>query len=278
MFLYSGSIYFCTLINTFRHNARLKLNFQIIVNKLMPSQQGYDRAITVFSPDGRLYQVEYAIETVKRGSVAIGIKSKDGIIIMAEEKQRKLQISENPQKLFQIDHHVGAAAAGYIPDARSQVDDAVFFSQSNKLVYDESVSIETVAKHLADQCQQFTQYAGARPMGVAMIIGGVDKNGNLLFLTDPSGTYISYDAVAIGANSDKATEFLDKEYKDDISLEDAGVLGAAAIYLASDVKDGTDHIKMCQIKSDTKQFELISDEQIAKFAHAAKEKYPSLQE
>ena len=77
----------------------------------MPTQQGYDRAITVFSPDGRLYQVEYAIETVKRGSVAIGIKSKDGIIIMAEEKQRKLQISENPQKLFQIDHHVGAAAA-----------------------------------------------------------------------------------------------------------------------------------------------------------------------
>ena len=93
----------------------------------MPAQQGYDRAITVFSPDGRLYQVEYAIETVKRGSIAIGIKSKDGITIMAEEKQRKLQISENPQKLFQIDHHVGAAAAGYIPDARSQVDDAVFF-------------------------------------------------------------------------------------------------------------------------------------------------------
>ena len=153
-----------------------------------------------------------------------------------------------------------------------------FFSQSNKLVYDESVSIETVAKHLADQCQQYTQYAGARPMGVAMIIGGVDKNGNLLFLTDPSGTYISYDAVAIGANSDKATEFLDKEYKDGISLEDAGVLGAAAIYLASDVKDGTDHIKMCQIKSDTKQFEIISDEQISKFAQAAKEKYPSLQE
>ena len=151
-----------------------------------------------------------------------------------------------------------------------------FFSQSNKLVYDESVSVETVAKHLADQCQQFTQYAGARPMGVAIIIGGVDKNGNLLFLTDPSGTYISYDAVAIGANSDKATEFLNKEYRADINLEDAGVLGAAAVYLASDIKDGTDHIKMCQIKSDTKQFELISDEQISKFAQSAKEKYPSV--
>ena len=130
---------------------------------------------------------------------------------------------------------------------------------------------------MADQCQQYTQYAGARPMGVAMIIGGVDKNGNLLFLTDPSGTYISYDAVAIGANSDKATEFLSKEYKVDISLEDAAILGAAAIYLASDVTDGTDYIKMCQIKSDTKQFELISDEKITKFVQSAKEKYSSLQ-
>ena len=99
---------------------------------MMPSQQGYDRAITVFSPDGRLYQVEYAIETVKRGALAIGIKSKDGVIIAVEEKPRRLQISTTPQKIFQVDYHVGAAAAGYIPDARAQVDNARFFSQSNK--------------------------------------------------------------------------------------------------------------------------------------------------
>jgi len=244
----------------------------------MMASRGYDMTPTMYSPDGRIYQVEYAIETVKRGAIAIGLQAKDGIIIAVEEVSRDLQVEDITQKIFQVDDHVGIAAAGYIPDARVLVDNARFFSQSNKLTYDESVEIEAVAKHLADQSHQFTQYAGARPMGVAIIIGGVDKNGNLLFLTDPSGTYISYDAVAIGANSDKATEFLDKEYKADISLEDAGVLGAAAIYLASDVKDGTDHIKMCQIKSDTKQFEFISDEQIAKFAHAAKEKYPSLQE
>ncbi len=103
---------------------------------LLPAQQGYDRAITVFSPDGRLYQVEYAIETVRRGTIAVGVKSKDGIVIAVEEKPRKLQISETPQKIFQIDDHVGVAAAGYIPDARSQVDNARFFSQSNKLIYD----------------------------------------------------------------------------------------------------------------------------------------------
>ena len=142
----------------------------------MPAQQGYDRAITVFSPDGRLYQVEYAIETVKRGNIALGIKTKDGIIFAADERPRKLQVVEESQKLFKIDQHIGIAAAGYIPDARSQVDNARFFSQSSKLVYDESVGIETVTKHIADQCQQYTQYAGARPIGVALIIGGIDKN------------------------------------------------------------------------------------------------------
>ena len=128
---------------------------------MMPSQQGYDRAITVFSPDGRLYQVEYAIETVRRGSLALGIKTKNGIILAAEEKSKKLQISKSAQKIFQIDTHVGIVAAGYIPDARSQADNARFFSQSNRLVYDEPVEVETVAKHLADQAQQYTQYAGA---------------------------------------------------------------------------------------------------------------------
>ena len=159
---------------------------------MMPSQQGYDRAITVFSPDGRLYQVEYAIETVKRGALAVGIKTKQGVIIAVEEKPRRLQISTTPQKIFQVDHHIGAAAAGYIPDARAQVDNARFFSQSNKLVYDEAVEVQTVAKHLADQCQQYTQYAGARPLGVSLIIGGVDSSGTSLYLTDPSGAYVLY--------------------------------------------------------------------------------------
>ena len=191
---------------------------------MLPAQQGYDRAITVFSPDGRLYQVEYAIETVRRGTIAVGVKCKDGIVIAVEEKPRKLQISETAQKIFQIDDHVGVAAAGYIPDARSQVDNARFFSQSNKMIYDEPVEVETIAKHLADQCQQYTQYAGVRPYGVALILGGVVNNTPQLYLTDPSGTYISYDAIAIGSGSDQVTDFLEKTYKEDLSLDDAATL------------------------------------------------------
>ena len=240
----------------------------------MPSQQGYDRAITVFSPDGRLYQVEYAIETVKRGTIALGIKTKYGIIFAADEKPRKFQVVEESQKLFKVDQHIGIAAAGYIPDARGQVTDARFFSQSSKMVYDEPVSVETVAKHIADQCQQYTQYAGARPIGVALIIGGIDENENSLFLTDPSGAYVPYHAVAIGAYSDKVTEFLIKEYKPEMTLEESKILAVAAINLVSNITTNSEQIKICQIKSDTKRFEVIDKNQITDLLRSAIEKYP----
>ena len=241
---------------------------------MLPAQQGYDRAITVFSPDGRLYQVEYAIETLRRGTVAVGVKCKEGIVIAVEEKPRKLQISETAQKIFQIDDHVGVAAAGYIPDARSQVDNARFFSQSNKMIYDEEVEVETIAKHLADQCQQYTQYAGVRPYGVALILGGVVNNTPQLYLTDPSGTYISYDAISIGSGSDSVTDFLEKTYKEELTLDEASTLAAAGIYLSSEDKEGTSHIRMAHIKTETGLYELVSDEQIVNYANTAKEKYP----
>ena len=162
------------------------------------ASRGYDMTPTMYSPDGRIYQVEYAIETVKRGTIAVGIQCKDGIILAVEEKTRDLQVGDVTQKIFQVDDHIGVAAAGYIPDARVQVDTARFFAQSNKLTYDESVEVETVAKHLADQAHQYTQYSGVRPFGVALIVAGIDKKGTRIFVTDPSGTYVSYSAVAIG--------------------------------------------------------------------------------
>jgi proteasome alpha subunit len=241
---------------------------------MLPAQQGYDRAITVFSPDGRLYQVEYAIETVRRGTIAVGVKCKDGIVIAVEEKSRKLQIANIAQKIFQIDDHVGVAAAGYIPDARSQVDNARFFSQSNKMIYDEPVEVETIAKHLADQCQQYTQYAGVRPYGVALILGGVVNNKPELFLTDPSGTFISYDAIAIGSGSDEVTDFLEKTYKEDMSIDEASTLAVAGIQLSSDDKDNQSHIRMAHVKIADGLYELVSDEQITSFTNTAKEKYP----
>ncbi len=237
------------------------------------ASRGYDMTPTMYSPDGRIYQVEYAIETVKRGTLAIGVKCKDGVIIAVEENPRALQASNITQKIFQVDKHIWVAAAGYIPDARVQVDNARFFSQSNKLTYDEPVEVETVAKHLADQCHQFTQYSGVRPYGVALIIAGVDQKGGTIYVTDPSGTYVSYAAVAIGASSEEVTEFLEKNYKSDITLEDGVALASAAINLKNDKKDESKHVKMSWVKLDKHVLEKVSQSDIEKFVQKANQKF-----
>ena len=235
----------------------------------MMASRGYDMTPTMYSPDGRIYQVEYAIETVKRGTLAIGISSKQGVIMAVEEKPRTLQTSNVTQKIFQVDHHIGVAAAGYIPDARVQVDGARFFSQGNRMTYDESVEVGTVAKHLADQAHQFTQYGGVRPNGVSMIIAGIDQKGESIYVTDPSGTYVQFSAIAIGAGSDDVNAFLEKHYKDDLSLDDAAALAIAAINLKADAKDGVNNIKMAKITTESKTFEKVSESDLQNYSQNA---------
>ena len=233
------------------------------------ASRGYDMTPTMYSPDGRIYQVEYAMETVKRGTLALGIKTKEGVIMAVEEKPRALQTSNITQKIFQVDFHIGVAAAGYIPDARVQVDNARFFSQGNKMTYDEAVEVETVAKHLADQSHQFTQYSGVRPNGVALIIAGVDLKGESIYLTDPSGTFIKYAAIAIGSGSDEVNSFLEKNYNFDMGLEDAASLAIAAINLKTEEKNGVDHIKMAKVTTKDKVFEKISESDIKNYSQNA---------
>ena len=232
----------------------------------MMASRGYDMTPTMYSPDGRIYQVEYAIETVKRGTLAIGVKSKEGVIMAVEEKPRTLQTSNITQKIFQVDYHIGVAAAGYIPDARVQVDGARFFSQGNKMTYDESVEVATVAKHLADQSHQFTQYSGVRPNGVSLIIAGIDQKGESIYVTDPSGTYVQYAAIAIGAGSDDVNEFLEKHYNSDMSLDDAASLAIAAINLKVEQKDVIKDIKMAKITTEAKVFEIIPESDLQNYS------------
>jgi proteasome alpha subunit len=235
----------------------------------MMASRGYDMTPTMYSPDGRIYQVEYAIETVKRGTLAIGVLSKEGVIMAVEEKPRTLQTANVTQKIFQVDYHIGVAAAGYIPDARVQVDNARFFSQGNRMTYDESVEVATVAKHLADQAHQFTQYGGVRPNGVSMIIAGIDQKGESIYVTDPSGTYVQFAAVAIGAGSDEVNGFLEKHYNTDMSLDDAASLAIAAINLKAETKEGINHIKMARITSKEKVFEKVSESDLQKYSQNA---------
>ncbi|HUI86477.1 MAG TPA: archaeal proteasome endopeptidase complex subunit alpha [Nitrososphaerales archaeon] len=232
---------------------------------------GYDRAITIFSPDGRLYQVEYALETVRRGSLAVGICTEKGVVLAVEERGRKLQSDDSTIKMFQIDDHVGAVGAGYIPDARIQVDNARVMAQSNRLIYDEPVDVESIAKRIADLNQQYTQYAGVRPFGVSLIIAGVDENnGPVVFLTDPTGAYSGFAAIAIGQNSDQVNDYLEKNYSKDLSLDSVVTLAIECIYLVSEDKAGTAHIKVAVIDAETKKMRRLTEQEIGKNASSAK--------
>lgn len=232
----------------------------------MMASRNYDMTSTMYSPDGRIYQVEYAIETVKRGTLAIGLCTKDGVVIAVEEKPRTLQTKNVTQKIFQVDKHIGVAAAGYIPDARVEVDNARLFSQGTRMTYDEPVEIATVAKHLADHAHQFTQYGGIRPNGVSMIIGGIDQKGESIYVIDPSGAYTQYLAASIGAGSDDVNSFLEKNYKPDISIEDGAQLAIGAINLKLEDKREVTHIKMARITSKDQEFEKITDESLQDIA------------
>ena len=176
-------------------------------------QMGYDRAITVFSPDGRLYQVEYAREAVKRGTTAVGIKAEGGIVLIVDKRvSSKLLESSSIEKIFKIDDHIGVASSGLVGDARALVDRARIECQINRVSYDERIEVEALAKKLCDHMQTLTQYGGIRPYGTALLIAGVSDGECRLFETDPSGTLLEYKATGIGIGRPAAMKVFEEEY------------------------------------------------------------------
>jgi len=182
---------------------------------------GYDRAATMFSPDGHLLQVEYAEKTIKLGSSSIGIVCKDGFLIISDRRIRdKLIAAESANKIFEIDEHIVATAAGILSDARMLVDSAQVLAQQNRVTYGSPIEPIAVIRYLADKKQMFTQYGGARPFGVAILLGGVSKGKSHLYTSDVTGNYFAYKANAIGENDEKIKEILREDYKEDMSIEE----------------------------------------------------------
>jgi proteasome alpha subunit len=224
----------------------------------------YDRAITVFSPDGRLFQVEYALETVNRGATILGIICSEGIVLGAEEKiESKLQDPSFTWKLYEIDDHLGAAVVGLGSDARILIDQARVHSQSNRLMYDEPIDVEIMTKRIGDIKQLYTQHAGVRPFGVSIIFGGVDKTGNKLFSTDPSGSYRGYKAVAVGIGRETVENILKAEYKEDLTLDSAIKLAVKCLVKALEARGETPRLKIAVILTKTKQLRMLTNEEIA---------------
>ncbi|MBI2630063.1 archaeal proteasome endopeptidase complex subunit alpha [Candidatus Pacearchaeota archaeon] len=187
---------------------------------------GYDRAATMFSPDGHLLQVEYAEKTVRLGSASIGFVCKDGVVIIADKRMRdKLIISDSSSKIYEIDEHIIASAAGILSDARILIERAQVAGQQHKVVYDSGVDVESVIKEISDLKQQFTQYGGVRPFGVSIMIAGITGEKGRLYVSDVTGNYFEYSASAIGENDEKIKEMLREEYTEGLAIEDAIKLG-----------------------------------------------------
>ncbi|MFQ6107346.1 MAG: archaeal proteasome endopeptidase complex subunit alpha [Thermoplasmata archaeon] len=202
---------------------------------MQPGQMAYDRAITVFSPDGRLFQVEYARVAVTRGTTTAGLKFKDGIVLMADKKiASKLMEASSVEKIFQIDEHVGCATSGLVADARVLVDYARIVAQINKVTYDEKISVDLLVKKICDYKQNYTQYGGVRPFGTALLVAGVDSQGNHLFETDPSGALVSYKAGSIGSGRNAVMELFEEKYEEDMAMDGAILLGLEGLSRASE--------------------------------------------
>jgi proteasome alpha subunit len=196
---------------------------------MQPGQMAYDRAITVFSPDGRLFQVEYAREAVKRGTTTVGLKFKDGVALIVDKRiASKLIESTSIEKIFQIDEHIGCATSGLVADARVLVDHARVIAQINKVTYAEKIDIETLVKRLCDFKQNYTQYGGVRPFGTALLVAGVDETGAHLFETDPS----------------------EEEYEEGLSMDEAILLGLKALTKATEDKLSTKAVEVGIVRED----------------------------
>lgn len=228
---------------------------------------GYDRAATMFSPDGHLLQVEYAEKTVRLGSASIGIVCKDGVVIVADKRVRdKLLHQESTFKIFEIDNHVMATAAGLLADARILIDQAQILAQQNKVTYDSPVEPISVIRMIADRKQAFTQYGGARPYGVSFMVAGTNKGKNYLYASDVTGNYFRYKASAIGENDEKIKEILRTDYKENMSIDEGIKFGLEIFKNILGKNFDLNRFEVAFVKSNEEKIHRMQGEELKKYS------------
>ncbi|WP_121744610.1 archaeal proteasome endopeptidase complex subunit alpha [Natronorubrum halophilum] len=223
-------------------------------------QQAYDRGITIFSPDGRLYQVEYAREAVKRGTPSVGIRTQEGVVLAANRQvNSSLMERSSVEKIHKADDHIGIASAGHVADARQLVDLARRRAQGEQLRYGETIGVETLTRSVTDHIQEYTQTGGARPFGVALLVGGIDGDGEpRLFETDPSGTDYEWQAAAIGSNRNEIQDYLEEHYRPDLDLDAGLELALNALAAAEDDPVDAADVDVATIGTDDETFRSVS--------------------
>ncbi|MEM0106786.1 MAG: archaeal proteasome endopeptidase complex subunit alpha [Candidatus Micrarchaeaceae archaeon] len=230
---------------------------------MYPNIQAYDRG-TMFSPDGRLFQVEYAKESVKKGATAVGMVAKDAVVFTAHKNVTEpLAVPSSLQKIFRIDSFIGATYSGIASDGLRVINLMRNKTQSHRMIYDETESIETISIEISEEMQMATQYGGIRPYAISLLVGGVDTKPRL-FEVDPSGVILGYKADAIGIGKKIAEEILIKEYKEGIDVDGAIELGLKIISKASEKKISVDNVEVVVIDKKNK-FQNFSQEMINKY-------------
>ena len=197
--------------------SKIKMDMPI---DLQHQAMGYDRTATMFSPEGHLLQVEYAEKTVRLGSASIGMRCSDGVFILADKRIRdKLIVKESAMRIFEIDSHIIASVAGIVSDARVLVERAQVLAQQHRVTYDSPVETESIIKDISNVKQQFSQYGGARPFGVSIMMAGLNNKKPELYVSDVTGNYNAYHANAIGEGDEKLKEKLREKYKDSLTIK-----------------------------------------------------------
>lgn len=214
----------------------------------------------VFSPDGRLFQVEYAKEAVKRGATSLGIVFRDGVLLATVKPTTSLIVNDSMEKIFQVDDHVGAVAAGLLADARVLVNQARVRAQVHKITYEEPIDVWSLARNIGDRMQISTLYAGLRPFGVTFLIGGLDKNGMHLIEADPSGMLYEWHAYSIGRGGVIANKILRQKWKPNMQERDAVKL--ALDIISKTEKEKKDHAIDIVIIGKDKRFRKVSEDEI----------------
>lgn len=227
----------------------------------------YDRGVNTFSPEGRLFQVEYAIEAIKLGSTAIGIQTNEGVVLAVEKRVTSPLIEPTSiEKIMEVDKHIGCAMSGLIADSRTLIDRARVEAQNHWFTYNENMSVESVTQAVSNLALAFGDDdpdpgAMSRPFGVALLIAGVDSNGPRLFHMDPSGTFIQYDAKAIGSGSEGAQQALQEQYHKSITLKDACKAALTILKQVMEEKLNATNVEMATVTPD-KLFQMFSKEEL----------------
>lgn len=226
---------------------------------------GYDRASTMFSPDGRLLQVEYAKKTVRQGTSALGLVCKDGVLLVADKRiLEKFIVPQSIEKVYQIDEHIGATASGILSDGRILIERAQILSQQHRVIYDSPIDIHGLVKEICDVKQMYTQVGGARPFGVSILFGGIDNQNPRLFVTDPTGIYFEYKATAIGESETEIKEILFKRYRENITIDEGIKLSIDILKQVLGKGYDLERVDGAFIRTSDKQFQRLRKDYIKK--------------